>query len=125
MSAPFSQFVVNHFPVVGASLAAVSLIWALWHEAKEAASFGLICLVLLGLFAGTSYFSDRSGPAAVNSIPAVSSPLIENHEGWAFFAYIMLGTVVLAVLMGMVLRGARASTWSISADRPPHWLRLG
>lgn len=115
MSGVHFHLIVNHLPVVGAVFAAFALIWALWCKAKEAATFGLICLVVLGMFAGMAYFSGEPADEAVKDIATVSHSFIEEHEDTAFVAFLAAGASGVVGLLGLFFRGNRERSWSLPA----------
>lgn len=102
MSAAYLHLAVNHLPLAALALGLVLLaVTGIWRGAglRKAA---LVLFVAAAVATGPTYFSGEPAEEAVEHLPGVSHPDIEEHEEaarWAAVATALAGVVSLLALI--------------------------
>lgn len=104
---------LNHVPVLGVVFGLALLAFAAVKKSRELTRVSLGVFVLIALLTAPAYLTGEPSEDAVENLPGVSKPIIEQHEtaaGVAFGGVVVLG---VASLVGLLLsRGNREiSSW--------------
>jgi hypothetical protein len=114
MSPVHLHLLLNHIPVVGSLFVLALLTVALVRAPSSIARTALWTSATLGVVALAVYFTGEPAEHAVEHLPGVSEPLIEQHEELALVATTMIvvfGALSLGVLA--VFRGRALPRWAI------------
>lgn len=98
------HLLLTHLPVVGALLAAGTLVIGAATRSASTRRFGLALLLFTGLTAIPTHLTGEGAEEVVEDRPGVSEALIERHEDAAGFA------LALAVLGGAVAGASLLAT---------------
>lgn len=93
---------LTHLPVVGALLAAATLVVAAVARSRPARGFGLALLVFAGVAVVPTYLTGEGAEEVVEDRPGVSEALIERHEeaaGAALALTLAAGGIAAAALI--------------------------
>lgn len=94
---------VNHFPVVGAVLATLFLIWAVWRGQERDLRMALVFFVVVGAMGAGTYFTGEPAEDSLEDVVEVQRGVIHEHEEVAEGATVILVLTALAALAGLVL----------------------
>ena len=106
---------LNHVPALGAVFGLVLLAFAAVKKSRELTRVSLGVFVLVALLTAPAYLTGEPSEDAVENLPGVSKPTIEQHETAAGVAFGGVAVLGVAGLVGLLRsRGNRAI---------PGWLR--
>lgn len=111
------HLLLNHFPVIGAILCLLLLLFALMRKSTELKRASLGGLVLISLLTIPAYLTGEPAEKLVEHLPGVSEALIESHEEAALVAFIALGLTGALALVGLIWFRRRTTlpTWLTAA----------
>lgn len=98
------HLMTNHVPVIGTTMGALILGYALWKNSAEMKRFGLGYFVVLGAIAILVYFTGGPAKEAIEHLPGFSEAIVERHEEASIFALVALLLVSTLSLVGLVFR---------------------
>ena len=113
MNATHLHLVFNHLPIIGSVLGGLILIYALLVKSERTLTAAYAVLALSALGGMITYFTGEGAEEIVEDISGISKAALEQHEGFALFAFIGITLVGFASLVGMFLqykKSAYAST---------------
>ncbi len=87
MNATHLHLLLNHLPVLGTLFGLGLLLFGIWRKSTELKKTSLGVLVLVALAAVPVYLTGEPAGDAVESLPGVSKPIMEQHEEAAGFAF--------------------------------------
>ncbi len=96
------HLLLNHFPVIGAILCLLLLLFALIRKSDELKRASLGGLVLISLLTIPAFLTGEPAEELVENLPGVSHALIEAHEEAALVAFIALGLTGALALVGLI-----------------------
>jgi hypothetical protein len=102
MNATHLHLLLNHLPVLGTLFGLGLLLFGIWRKSTELKKTSLGVLVLVALAAVPVYLTGEPAGDAVESLPGVSKPIMEQHEeaaGFAFTGSLALGGAALGGLI--------------------------
>ena len=108
------HLVLNHFPIVGTIIGFALFLSSVAGKNEDLQRASLIVLAAVSLLALPTFFSGVGAQAAIGRDSAVSSDLIERHEGAAMLALLFMGitgSLALAELWRRQ-RNKRGKRWS-------------
>lgn len=108
------HLMLNHFPVIGAILCLLLLLFALMRKSDELKRASLGGLVIISLLTIPAFLTGEPAEELVENLPGVSHALIESHEEAALVAFIALGLTGALALVGLI--------WSRRRTTLPTWL---
>jgi uncharacterized membrane protein len=107
------HLVLNHLPVIGASLGVLLLAAALLRRSEELSRVSLVLFVLLGVASVVVYLTGEPAEEAVEKLAGFSKSILERHEDAALLATIAMGGVgVLALLALFAFRRRPIPRWA-------------
>ena len=80
------HLLLNHFPTIGTIIGGGLFILSLIMRSDDLKRASLLVMLGIALIAIPTYMSGNGAQDAIKSLPGVSQPLIEAHEGAAFVA---------------------------------------
>ena len=106
---------LNHIPVPGVVFGLALLAFAAVKKSRELTRVSLGVFMLVALLTAPACLTGEPSEDAVENLPGVAKPIIEQHETAAGFAFGGVAVLGVAGLMGLLLsRG----------NRPiPRWMR--
>ena len=110
------HLMLNHFPVIGAILCLLLLLFALMRKSDELKRASLGGLVIISLLTIPAFLTGEPAEELVENLPGVSHALIETHEEVALVAFIALGLTGALALVGLI--------WSRRRTTLPTWLTV-
>ena len=104
---------LNHVPVLGVVFGLALLAFAAVKKSRELTRVSLGLFVLVALLTSPAYLTGEPSEDAVEYLPGVSKPIIEQHETAAGVAFGGVAVLGVAGLVGLLLsRGNREiSNW--------------
>jgi len=113
MSATHLHLLLNHVPVLGTIFGLCLLAFALWRRSEELKKTALGVFVIVTLLAVPVYLTGEPAEHAVENLPGVSEPLMEQHEETAEISFIGLVVVGVVALAGLAMfrRGKPVPVW--------------
>ena len=90
MSLAHLHLLLNHLPIIGTAVALGLFIVSFPAKSDEVKQAGLVILAAVALLALPAFFSGVGAQGAISKDPAVSSALIEKHEGAAILALLFM-----------------------------------
>src|SRR5439155_19639994 len=101
MSLAHLHLLLNHFPIVGTAFGLGLFISSFLAKSDDIRQAGLVVLSAVALVALPAFFSGIGAQGVISKYPAVSSALIERHEGPAILALLFMGISGGLALMGL------------------------
>ncbi|MFB6346423.1 MAG: hypothetical protein ABEK50_11740 [bacterium] len=99
------HLVLNHVPMFLTLFGIVLLVVGLWRNSDELTVTSLVMFVLAGAVVVPVYYTGHEAEGIVEDRPAVSEPLLEQHEElaeWTRLILIVLGLVSLGALSWLI-----------------------
>src|SRR5262249_55878416 len=90
MSLAHLHLLLNHFPIIGTAVGLGLFIASFVAKSDEIKEAALVILAAVALLALPAFFSGIGAQGAISKDPAVSSALIERHEGAATLALLFM-----------------------------------
>ena len=100
------HLMLNHFPVVGATLLLALLAYGLARGSPDVTRIALWATVVLGVVTLVVYLTGDPAEELVEALPTFDHDMLERHEAVALGATVIL--VATAVLAGLALRAGRS-----------------
>ena len=114
MSTVHMHLLLNHFPVMGAVIALLLLVFAAWRGGPGLLRATLSLYVLLAVVAVVVYLTGEPAEDAVEKLPGFSDALVERHETVALISTIAMGIAgVLALVALLVQRKRMLPAWAV------------
>jgi len=107
------HLLLNHFPIIGTALGLGLFLASFAAKTDELKEAGLVVLAGVALLALPAFFSGVGAQGAINKDPAVSSALIERHEGAAILALLFMEITGALALVGLWQRRKTSTTVAI------------
>jgi hypothetical protein len=101
MNGAHVHLLLNHIPVIGTTMASLTLLYGIWRDQNDVKRIALIIFTVLGLVAIPTYFSGERAEATIENQPDVYEYLIDRHENaalWALISILVTGVVAGAGL---------------------------
>ncbi|HZP01656.1 MAG TPA: hypothetical protein VFD30_15315, partial [Terriglobia bacterium] len=86
MDLAHSHLLLNHFPTIGTIIGGGLYVLALITRSDDLKRASLIVLLGIALISIPTYITGNGAQDVIKSLPGISKPLIETHEGAAFLA---------------------------------------
>jgi hypothetical protein len=108
MSLAHLHLLLNHIPIIGTAIALGLFIASFLGKSEEVREAALVILAAVALLALPAFFSGIGAQGAISKDPAVSSTLIERHEGAAILALLFMEITGGLALVGLWQRHRRS-----------------
>ncbi len=109
MNWPYFHLLINHFPIVGISLAVLYWVVALVRKGRELQTVGMWLIVLLAVMTIPTFISGDEAAEALSSLPMVSPEQVEAHHEAAEWSLILMEVLGVWSLAGWVLFRKKAT----------------
>jgi hypothetical protein len=109
MNAAHVHLLFNHLPIIGSVIGGLILIYAVFAKSERTIIAAYAVLALSAVGGVITYFTGEGAEEIVENISGISKGAIEQHESFAFFAFIGITLVGLASLVGLFLQYKKSS----------------
>lgn len=109
MSLIHFHLLLNHVPVLGTIGALLLLIAALVVKSADLRRAAYAVFAVVALMTIPVYFTGEPAEDAVENLPGVSKPIIEQHEEGALFAFIAIGVTGALAVAALLMEKATPS----------------
>ena len=115
MNATHVHLLFNHLPIIGSVIGGLILIYALLVKSAKTITAAYAVLALSAFGGVVTYFTGEGAEEIVENISGISKAALEQHESFAFFAFIGITLVGLTSLVGLFLQYKKSSLESTVA----------
>src|SRR5205809_2527973 len=84
------HLLLNHFPTVGFGIGLALFLVAIAIRNEPLKRTGLVIFFLVGVITIAVYVSGNAAESVIRSRPDISNAMIREHEGAAFWAYVLM-----------------------------------
>lgn len=104
INAAHLHLLLNHFPVIGSAIAIFVLIIGILKKSDDIKKTGAMIIILTSLITIPVYFSGEKAQAKVEgNYEDVDEDLVEPHEDFAFYSFIVMDIAGLFALTSLIL----------------------
>jgi len=95
------HLLLNHLPIIGTIAGLLLLLGGLVRRSDEVRRAGLVTFVLVALLTVPVYVTGEGAEEAVEGLPGVTEPLIEEHQDAALVAFSASGVLGVLALVAL------------------------
>jgi uncharacterized membrane protein len=103
----YAHLVVNHFPIVLASVASAAALVAAVLGREGAWRYSVVTGLLAALAAPVAFLTGKQAEDVAESLPGLAEEAIERHEQWGLYALIALLVAGVLAVVALVRKSTR------------------
>lgn len=108
MNGTHIHLLLNHFPIVGALIGTILLLWGIIRKQENLRSAGAVIIVIMALLSIPVFLTGETAEETVEGIAGISETMLEEHEDAGKLAFwIMVISGIAAFISLLLVRSRR------------------
>jgi uncharacterized membrane protein len=109
MNGTHFHLLFNHLPILGSVIGGLILLYAILVKSERTITAAYVLLVTSAIGGTITYFTGETAEETVEDIAGISNAMLDQHEDLALFAFICVGFVGVASLIGLYLQQKKST----------------
>lgn len=107
MNGTHIHLLLNHFPIIGALIGTILLLWGIIRKQENIRSAGAVIIVIMTLLAIPVFLTGETAEETVEGIAGISETMLEEHEDAGKLAFWIMIVTGIAAFSALIIARSR------------------